>query len=248
MINLKEYFGAAYVINLDCRLGRLSKFNEMVHRAGVTGIQRYRAVEGEKSPHPEWWRSGNGAWGCLMTHLRLAQDALMDGIESYIVFEDDAVFSKDFAERLPVVMDEIKSLNGEWDMLYLGGQHLWKETSPPWPWTMHTVRCANVNRTHGFAVNARFMVKFAQHVMHTPDYIASHVKPVAADKRLHIEEVKEFMNHIDHQLGGIHKDIVTLAVDPWMCGQAAGSSSVNGQMQEEQWWPSKGWGKGWSHE
>jgi GR25 family glycosyltransferase involved in LPS biosynthesis len=156
----------------------------------------------------------------------MAQDALLDGLDSYLVFEDDAVFSKDFAERLPTVMGEVNSLKKGWDLLYLGGQHLYKETSPPWPVTDNIVRCNNVNRTHAFAVNARFMVKFCQHIIHAPDYIKA-----------------ERDMHIDHQLGELHRSCVTLAVNPWMCGQGGGSSNVNGQQKEEEWWNDPGWGE-----
>ena len=113
MLDLRRYFGGAFVLNLDIRPDRLSDFNRRAKQAGVTGIQRYRAVEGDKTPHPEWWRAGNGAWGCMMSHLRLAQDCLMDGLESYVVFEDDAVFSKDFAQRLPKICDTLKGRDNQ---------------------------------------------------------------------------------------------------------------------------------------
>jgi len=165
----------------------------------------------------------------MMTHLRLAQDALMDGHDNYLVFEDDACFSDDFAERLPKLMAELDALEGDWDMLYLGGQHLYKETSPPWPYagTENLLRCDNVNRTHAFALNARFMVKFAQHIIHAPDYI----------------DAEDDM-HIDHQLGTLHRSLVTLAAYPWLCGQAGGFSSVNLSDKEEEWWHNTGWERG----
>lgn len=225
-VNLLDYFDAAWVVNLDNRKDRLHVFQRRCERAGIAGISRYRAIEGDKSPHPAWWRAGNGAWGCLMSHLRAVQDAQMDDLGSYIIFEDDACFSDDFAERFPRVMAEIEKLNGEWDMIYFGGQHLYVETSPPWPFREGLVRCKNVNRTHGFAVNKRFFNKFAQHIIHAPDYIEANGD-----------------NHIDHQLGNLHPKIITLAVDPWVCGQAASSSNITGQETPCHWWHDKGWFK-----
>jgi len=126
----------------------------------------------------------------------------------------------------------------DWDQLYLGGQHLSKETSPPWPFRENIVRSRNINRTHAFAVNKRFMVKFSQHIMHFPDYMASYKKWQEG------ENEKEFMNHIDHQLGDWHnkRENLILATNPWLCGQGASSSSVSGQLTEEEWWNgSLGW-------
>lgn len=227
MIDLRHHFGRAYVINLDNRPDRWVAFQERAAAAGITGFERVRAIEGDKCPHPAWWRAGNGAWGCLMSHLRIAQDALLDDLPSYVVFEDDAVFSEDFADRLPSTMRRLDGV--EWDMLYLGGQHLWVESGPPWPFCRGVVRCRNVNRTHAFAVSDRFMAQFQQHIMHAPDYIES----------------KEPL-HIDHQLGRLHewRQHRILAIDPWVCGQSSGKSSISGgENAHDVWWPDKGWGK-----
>lgn len=226
MLDLKNYFDKTYVINLDIRADKWHGFKSRASKAGIKGYERVRGIEGDKSPHPHWWRAGNGSWGCLMSHFKIAQEALMDGLENYLVFEDDACFSEDFAERLPTLAEEIKKLDGAWDMFYLGGQHLYEETSPPWHFREGIVRCNNVNRTHAYAVNARFMVKFCQHILHAPDYIEA-----------------EHDMHIDHQLGNLHRHIITLAAQPWLCGQAGGSSNVNGQMKGVEWWHDNGWGK-----
>lgn len=235
MLNLTDYFGAAYVLNLDTRPDRMDDFWKRAMGARVTGFTRYRAVHGDSCPHPAWWRAGNGAWGCLMSHARVCQDALMDGLESYVVFEDDAVFSPDFAERLPEIMARLDGV--EWDQLYLGAQVLFKESYPPCPFRKGLVRGWNFNRTHAFAVHRRFMVKFQQHVLHFPDYLDHYVAPDADGKG-------EWMPHIDHQLGYLHerKEHLILAVNPWLCGQAGGKSDINGRETEISWWPELGWG------
>jgi len=226
MIDLRKYFNRAYVINLDIRDDKWDSFLSRAGKLNIVGFERVSAIEGDKCPPPAWWRSGNGAWGCLMSHLRIAQDALMQGLDNYLVFEDDVCFSEDFVERLPILCSRLETLDQGWDMFYLGGQHLYLETSPPWFFRNGIVRCNNVNRTHAFAVNAQFMVKFCQHIIHAPDYI---------------EDPNDI--HIDHQLGNIHRQYITLAAQPWLCGQAGGSSNINGQMKDEEWWHDNGWGK-----
>lgn len=225
-MNLLDHFSKAYVINLDCRSDRWEEFQERAALVGVSGFTRYRAIEGDKCPHPAWWRAGNGAWGCLMSHLRIAQDASLDDAENYVVFEDDVVFSKDFAVRVDELMLRLKGV--EWDQLYLGGQHLYKETSPPWPFRDGIVRSVDVNRTHAYAINKRFVQKFQQHIMHAPDYIAA-----------------KTCIHLDHQLGALHrrKQHLILAAHPWICGQGAGSSNILGKVKEEEWWQDEGWYK-----
>jgi len=241
MLDLRRYFGGIYVLNLDIRPDRWEQFQERAEKAGITGFERVRAVEGDKCPHPAWWRSGNGAWGCLLSHARVCQDALMDELKNYLVFEDDVVFSEDFAERLPKIMDRLEGT--EWDQLYLGGQHLYVEAGPPWPYRKGVVRCRNVNRTHAFAVNAKFMQLFQQHILHFPDYQKHYVAPKPPDENGE-GEIREWMSHIDHQLGYLHerRQHYILAANPWLCGQGASSSSISGRETSEQWWPSLGWG------
>lgn len=240
MIKLTDYFDRVFVINLDCCPERWEKFEEVAAAAGITGYERYRAIHGDTCQHPAWWRCGNGAWGCLMSHFQIAQTALMDGLESYLVLEDDVVFSTDFSERFVELM---KTLEGEsWDQLYLGGQHLWRESSPPVPWREGIVRGRNINRTHAFAVHKRFMLKFYQHIMHAPDYLDSHKTWQHTDEQGKVHD-HEFMNHIDHQLGVLHQryEHNIIAANPWLCGQGANNSNINGQPQEEQWWHENGW-------
>ena len=97
-LDLKTCFGRAYVINLENRPDRKIQFENRARKANITGYEFVRAVHGDSCVPPHWWRAGNGAWGCLMTHLRVAQDAIMDGVKNYVVFEDDVVFIKGFAE------------------------------------------------------------------------------------------------------------------------------------------------------
>jgi GR25 family glycosyltransferase involved in LPS biosynthesis len=225
-LNLKACFGGAYVINLENRPDRKIQFEHRAAKAKIVGYEFVRAVHGDSCVPPHWWRAGNGAWGCMMTHLRIAQDAIMDGLKNYVVFEDDVVFAHGFADMMPKILKTLHDREDDWDMLYLGGQHLYNETSPPWHYDQDLVRCNNVNRTHAMVVNARFMVKFCQHIIHAPDYINS-----------------ETDDHIDHQLGRLHRDYVTLAAQPWLCGQGGGDSSITGNKEKEMWWDDNGWGK-----
>lgn len=236
MMDLTEHFGGAFVLNLDSRPDRWEQFQERAAAAGITGFTRFRAVHGDSCPAPAWWRAGDNAFACLQGHVRICQDALMDGLRSYVVFEDDAVFGQFFSVRLSEIMGRLKDV--PWDQLYLGGQHLHVEAGPPWPFCKGVVRCRNVNRTHAFAVNRQFMAKFQQHVLHFPDYLARYTAPDADGKG-------EWMPHIDHQLGYLHetRQQVTLAANPWLCGQAAGKSDINGAEQPEHYWEGLGWGQ-----
>lgn len=132
-----------------------------------------------------------------------------------MVLEDDAVFQPRTVEMLERLMREVPD---DWDQIYLGGQHLKEpELVPGRPFVL---RCGNVNRTHGFILRRRAFVKFQQHILHAPDYIAHPGW------------------HIDHQLGVAHEraDWKVYAPAWWICGQEEGSSNISGRSNPRIWW------------
>lgn len=220
-LNLKDYFATVKVVNLDKFPDRWTAFKNRAAKLGVTGFDRFSGVLGDAAWPPVWWRAGNGAWGCLMSHLHIVQRHLSDGNQGHLLlFEDDAVFGERFPERVKAIMEEV---GDDWDMLYLGGQHLHMHRQKPkrHKGDIEVIRPYNINRTHGFAVNKRFAAKFQQHIIHAPDYIGYN-----------------WVAHIDHQLGVLHEsgEHKILAAQPWVCGQAAGKSWTSGKLTKELWW------------
>ena len=220
-LNLLDYFSDVQVVHLEKFPQRWEAFEQRAKKAGVTGYKKHPAVLGDNAQPPVWWRSGNGAWGCMCSHLHIVQNYLTQGHDGHLlVFEDDALFSDDFAEKLPQILEEV---GDDWDMLYLGGQHLHLNWHKPWKCKTDklVVNAYNVNRTHAFAVNKRFAVKYQQHIIHAPDYINYN-----------------FHAHIDHQLGVLHEkgEYKILAANPWINGQAAGKSWTSGNETKDEWW------------
>ena len=140
----------------------------------------------------------------------------MDGIGSYLVLEDDAVFHPRAPEMLERLMGELPA---DWGQLYLGGQHL----QPPEevPSSPFVLRGINVNRTHAFALKGDTFARFQQHITHAPDYIA-----------------RNHGWHIDHQLGIAHerRDWNVYCPSWWLAGQDEGSSNVSGNTNPRLWW------------
>ena len=96
-----EFFDRTYVINLPRRQDRMAAFAERAANAGITSFEKFDGVDGSLAKPPHWWRVGSGAWGCLMSHARVLEDALSKGYQSILVFEDDVVFCDRFNRRSP---------------------------------------------------------------------------------------------------------------------------------------------------
>jgi hypothetical protein len=226
-IFLDEYFGQSVVISLKRCPEKLRAFRGRARAAGVKGVRAVPAVDGALVPAPGWWggakvKGSSGSWGCLLSHMKVAQQAICDGASSLLVFEDDCVFSPDVAEVLPGVM---KALGDDWDMLYLGGEY-WLRGGNPVRDHRHgnLLSAYSVVRTHAFAINGSFLPRYHQHVSHYSDYGKGGCG-----------------FHIDHQLARLHarKKARVFAIHPWLCGQAENSSEIFGVKYPELWWPIK---------
>jgi hypothetical protein len=222
-LDLGQFFGVVKVISLDRDRDRWMVWDDRALSLGVSGYERYPAFDGAICKPPSWWNTGAGSWGCMMSHLRLVEDFMLSGQSGHLlVFEDDSILGDDFCSVLPVVMEE---LCGQFDMLYLGGQHFHKEV---WPWReAHldgVVRAANVNRTHAFAIHEDFIRAYYRHLCNYAGYLS-----------------RDYPCHIDYHLGSLHDPLTggghrIYAVQPWICGQRGGVSRVSYKRNGEMWW------------
>lgn len=205
-------FDRVVVISLARRPDRLAAFQSRLADAWPgTKCEVFVAVDGQQEPPPPGWKTTPGAWGCYRSHLAVIEQAIAEGIERLLILEDDATFGHAFAERLFAL-----AVPPDCEMLYLGGEHL----KPPIPATAGLARCVNVNRTHAYAVLGRAAL----------GTIASHLRWDAAAWTDH--------HHIDHHYGLLHErgGVVVYAATPWLCGQAAGKSDIDGVDRPSRTW------------
>ena len=220
-------FEKSFVINLVFKTDRLTKFQSSVP-ACLQPVEVWRAIHGVTVQHPEWWTAGRGAWGCYRSHMQILEKCYNEGIESYLVFEDDAVFRADFDQEFTQFA---ASLPDDWEMAYLGGQLLNEIAHPPRRANEYCYVPYNVNRTHAFAVHQRGYDKLYRHLSATP-----------------------FVNceHIDHHLGRLHESGTMKIYCPskWLVGQDAGSSDISGNVNGVSFWvdPERLAQPGWMNE
>lgn len=211
-----------FLMNLDRRGDRLRDWmKQLPNPWPFPQPERFAAVDGRHIATPPQWRAGNGAWGCYRSHCLILEKCLLEGIDSYVVFEDDAGFGEDFQERLAEYVNELPA---DWGLAYLGGQHLYAGKHPPHKVSERVYRPYNVNRTHAFMVRGRDNMKALYRHLHWNDWHTKH--------------------HIDHHLGrlaqrryqalvqGKNVDKESIAVytpDRWLVGQLPTKSNICGR-------------------
>lgn len=211
-------FDKIYVISLKRRKDRLEEFfNELPNPWIFNKIETYEAIDGSLETAPDWWDNNLGALGCFLSHKRLIDKCVAEKVCSVLILEDDAVFCQDFSEKCSEFLNHVPN---NWEMLYLGGQHLTK------PEDQIIDGCVaigtNVNRTHAYALNKEGLLKIKHYLS---------MEPWPIRKR-----------HIDHYYGFLHKHKHIIPYCPlnMMVGQRKGYSDIiNMNLPKNRWWSSK---------
>jgi len=212
-MDTNRYFERIFVINLRFKTDRLATFQKTLPKC-LGDVEIWPAVHGDTVAHPSWWTSGNGAYGCMRSHLGILEKCYNEGVESFLSLEDDAIFAIDFEERFHAFMQAIPE---DWESCYLGGQLLHEHQHPPIKINEHCLFPRNVNRTHAVAFHRRGYKKVYQHLSNVP-------------------WPAKF--HVDHMLGSLH-DTGSLRLyvpNRWLVGQDSGPSNISGNNNSAQWW------------
>jgi GR25 family glycosyltransferase involved in LPS biosynthesis len=203
-----------YVLSLSRRKDRLDKFFSRLPKPWIfPNIEVFDAIDGLKENPPEWWKVGKGAWGCYRSHHSIIKKCIEEKINSVLILEDDAIFGDDFNDRSKELFENLPT---DWEMCYLGGQHLAK---PHDIVINNTVGVGtNVNRTHAYAINKTGFTKLDY-------YLSQHPWPK-----------KKF--HIDHMYGYLQsKDIIKPYCPLSMfVGQDGGKSDIVNFNFPVRWW------------
>lgn len=119
MKTLNDYFEKIYCINLDKRIDRWNQAKEEFDKNKLN-IERVSGIDGSSLnlEFPEEIKEG--AVGCALSHLFTLKIAKQNNLNSFLLLEDDIVFSDNMNEKFFKILDQVPS---DWDMLYLGGQH-----------------------------------------------------------------------------------------------------------------------------
>lgn len=144
-------------INLDSRPDRWELFLEQFPRDVFSKeVERFSAVDGTKVPRPPWWKSWESNWGCYLSHCRLLEEALEQGLESLLIFEDDAVFIGNFSKRARE-FHAMLPVDAEW--IFYGGEHFNPQRYPIERVNQCVCRGHRIVRTHAYGLRSRHAMR-----------------------------------------------------------------------------------------
>lgn len=118
MINLLDYFDAAYVINLPERVDRRKSLMEEFARinwpVGPGGVEIIPAIKLEdRAGFPS-----AAVRSCFLSHVYCLEKAHRQGCKTVLVMEDDIAFSPAFSRLSSRLLSRLTTIR--WDFVYLG--------------------------------------------------------------------------------------------------------------------------------
>ena len=121
MKTLNDFFSKIYCINLDKRTDKYEDCKKEFEKLNID-VTRISAVDGRAITVPNTrWSPGN--YGLVLTNLQIYKDAIENNYDSILVLEDDVMFIDNFYNYF---FEKVKSLPNDWDLLYLGGNNIFR--------------------------------------------------------------------------------------------------------------------------
>ena len=152
---LNQLFPHQVCINLDRRADRWERMQTEFARHGLDRVRRFSARDGNALVLPSHWKHTAGAYGCLLSHVQVVQEARELGHESVLIFEDDAVLDPEFTTKFATFIEELPS---DWDLLYFGALH----KDEPAPVSDHVYRITKGNSTYAYALRSTVFDAFVE--------------------------------------------------------------------------------------
>lgn len=154
------FVGGIYVVNLKHRTDRWEHISGVLDALNIDYV-RWEASYGKDvstTPHEVRSISKLGAVGCRDSHIRIAKDAVSKGLKSYLVFEDDAVFTGERHRDFFTACALWKCVQPpDWDLFYLGGNKLRSES-----FLQGVELAADIFCTHAYMASDRMAKKIIQ--------------------------------------------------------------------------------------
>lgn len=136
LIDINKYFDQIYVLNLDRQPEKFEKIKKKLDDLGIK-FTRFSGVDGNSDEILSEWnevkktfefKPGLGllenqyAYGCLLSHKKIIEDAKKNKYNKILVLEDDVLFHKNFLNEI----QKLKKIPKTWKLLYFGtSQYDW---------------------------------------------------------------------------------------------------------------------------
>ncbi len=155
-----DYFDKIYIIYMPERYDRFKHMEKQVSRLGIDKDNNKLVwFPGLKYEDAAGFRKAS-IRGCVMSHYTIMKQATEEGVEKFLVLEDDCMFSRRLIKNEQEIVDELKSR--EWDFVYLGHGSKIKHQQNNQTYFIKVDPNQGISLTHFCAYQGRFTQRLIQ--------------------------------------------------------------------------------------
>lgn len=117
-VTLSDCFDHIYCLTLNRRPERWKRVKQEFKKLNIE-VERFPAIDGNslsKRKIEKYSIINKYAIGCMLSHYKIIEDAKKHKYKNILIFEDDVIFHKNFAEEFSKQIKKVKN----WKILYLG--------------------------------------------------------------------------------------------------------------------------------
>jgi len=141
-MSVNEFFEKVFCINLDSRQDRWQETSKILSDHSIVA-ERVPSIVGSALKIP----GAGGVTGCALTHLFVLKHARQLQLDNFLLLEDDIELAHKFNEKFEQAVKEVPA---DWDMLYLGGNHMFGPKPLP-RISEHVYKCRATVAAHAVA-------------------------------------------------------------------------------------------------
>ena len=115
---LSNLFPSIRIINLSHRTDRRREISDELRSIGLKINEKNVKLHEASSFSDKGLFPVAGARGCFHSHLSVLEEALKEGFQNILIFEDDCDFTPNINDRMSKVLDELEKM--PWSIFYGG--------------------------------------------------------------------------------------------------------------------------------
>jgi len=216
--SLIDYFGGVSVIHLRERIDRYAPLVKELQRIGISIDHPKVIIQEHPNPTSANGFPSIGVYSNFLKHLQILKDAMRNGLESVLILEDDAIFSRKMIKQQAELVATLSKY--KWGMCHLGHTLSSEINNLPPGLVPYT---GPFGCTHCYAVHHRAMPRLIDFLERTMTNDASNP-----------EGARMYMDGAFTHFRRFNPDIQVLVANPCLSAQRGSPSSI----AERRWYDS----------
>ncbi len=117
-MGILDYLDRLAIIHLPDRDDRLRALTRELSRVGIDIDSPKVTIPDPPMPETPNGFHSRGVYGSFLSHLEIIEKAYRDGLDTVLVLEDDAIFSRKFRSQQQLIASHLR--DHEWDLCFIG--------------------------------------------------------------------------------------------------------------------------------